>query len=232
VLHYRDLEAGIVVRENNTSGSRWLLASLRFVTLFALSIWVGGVIFLGAIMAPAAFGISRALGPQLVGAALARFTPLIYVCGVLMLLAWAIEGWMNRRNGGSRATGRKLWWAQGACTLGMLVLALYLGQVLTPRINSLQRFAISTGTRDAPVGIGQKVESDEVQATNKAAFDVAHQRYTQVTKLNLWLGIATLFLLSLRLSSSHSRHDEEYSDSPSSGRKASEEDILVATDVR
>jgi uncharacterized membrane protein len=228
MLHYlADGGEEIVMKTRCTSGSHWVLAALRFVALFALAVWVGGIVFLGAIMAPAAFGISRALGPQLVGAALARFTPATYICGVLMLLAWAGEGGLNRRRSGrneSRVAGHKLWWAQGACMLVMLAVALYLGRVLTPRLNSLQPPAINAITRGAPL-----------RGTDKAAFDAAHQRYTQLTKLNLWLGIATLFLLSLRTSAFRPRQDEEYTNSTPPRRKASkvvEKDRLAEADVR
>ena len=169
------------------------VGAARFVTLLALSIWLGGILFLGAVAAPAAFKINRALGPQLVGAMLLRFNPITVVCGVLMLLGWFFEGRPESAQSSAKRgrLSRRLWKVQGACSGAMLALTLFLSLVMMPRIVQLQpavvpAVASSTSRTLTPV------------APAKAEFDRLHSRYTQLTLLCWWLGIGTLGCLSWR----------------------------------
>ena len=70
------------------------MSVVRFVSLLALVIWLGGMIVLGAIVAPATFGVlqshdpatGRVLAGALFGDILRRFYLLSYVCGAVMLV--------------------------------------------------------------------------------------------------------------------------------------------------
>jgi len=158
------------------------LGFTRFVTLLALIVWLGGLAFIG-IAAPAMFKVSRPLGPLMVGAILERFTPIIYVCGVLLLVGWLAEIKLPRAG----KTG--IWyWLQGGCTVLMIAIALYLGQSLMPRITAMQSLAIQQPDGDA---IWPSKET-------KAEFDAAHKGYTSATKLVVVLGLSALFAFSLR----------------------------------
>lgn len=159
------------------------LGAVRFVTLLALVVWIGGLAFLGMAAAPAIFKVSRPLGPIMVGAMLERFTPVMYICGVLLLLGWLAEVKFVRM-------GRAgvLWWLQGVCSMVMLLIALYLGQSLMPRINELQPHPLKTG--------------EWPTAPANAEFDAAHQAYTNMTKVVVYLGLGVLLTLSLRTAGS------------------------------
>ena len=173
-------------------GPSWLLGGVRFVTLAALALWLGGIIFLGAVAAPAVFRVARGhgvgeLGPQMVGAMVARFNPLTFALGALLLAGWSSEHWLHATGRGWK---RKLWWSQGACCAGMMVLALYLGVVLMPRLNTLQQ--------RVPVPRDGKMVAGAIDSGAKSEFDRAHRNYTRLTMIVFWLGSGALLSLALR----------------------------------
>lgn len=193
-----------------------LLTTARFLCFFSLAIWLGGIVFFGAIAIPAAKSFDRALVPLMVGAMLARFTPVLYICGALLLVGWGLErvarGMMDHRN-------RKLWMAQGMCSTLMLAIALYLGLVLMPSLQAAQRAAgggdvarqtmaqastaQSTTTQSAGLETRKSIVIPlpaPVAGAEKSRFDAQHKRYTQLTMLSVWLALATLVLLCVRLS--------------------------------
>lgn len=177
----------------------WLIAASRFLVLIGLAFWLGGLVFLGAVAAPLLFQFCRAhhiavLAPQIVGAMVTRFNIVTYVCGVLIVLGWLGES-------GLRA-GRKLWWTQGICSMLMLLIALYSGLVLMPRLNTLQAQLLPKLVR-AGVTTFSAVEESAVplnsqDAALKATFDAVHQNYQQIAMLAWWLGILTLLALAVR----------------------------------
>jgi len=69
------------------------MLALRYVGLIALTVWIGGLLVLGAIGAPAIFGVvdarhvaeGRALAGAIFGEAFRRFTLVSYGCGALVL---------------------------------------------------------------------------------------------------------------------------------------------------
>jgi hypothetical protein len=119
----------------------------------------------------------------MVGAILRSFTPVMYVCGLLLIFGWLAE-WKLPRPG---RTGF-LWWAQGISSMVMLLIALYLGQALMPRLVALQSQAVVTGVKEATW------PSPQV----KAEFDAAHKGYSGMTKIVVFLGLGALLALSLR----------------------------------
>jgi uncharacterized membrane protein len=165
------------------NGISYWLGLTRFLTLLALVMWVGGLAFLGPIAAPAVFKVNRPLGPIMVGAMLQRFTPITYVCGVLLLLGWLAEIKLPRPG----RTGL-LWWLQGACSVLMLLIALYLGQSLMPRIVALQPQAVAARSGESTWSTPQA----------KAEFDTAHKGYTDMTSIVAYLGLGALLAFSLR----------------------------------
>ena len=70
-----------------------MLTAARIVETLALGLWLGSMVFLSFVVAPAAFAVlpSRELAGQLVGHTLARLYLLGYVCGALFLLALVVE---------------------------------------------------------------------------------------------------------------------------------------------
>ena len=185
-------------------------ALARSVTMLGLGLWLGGILFLGAVSAPAIFRFCRAhdvesLAPQLVGALVARFGPLTVALGVVLCLAWLFDGWLSRfrRTAQERvAQERLLWRAQGVCLSAMLTLTLYLNFVALPELQREQgaviRESIATGT---PLGASAGASASGAKSAARLHFDALHQRYSQLTMAVFWLGVAALFALSWRLSS-------------------------------
>ncbi len=159
-----------------------LLTIARVFVLLALALWIGGLGFFGALAAPAMFKIARAAGqgelaPQMVALMLSRFGYVTYACSVLLLLGWLVE----QINGAvSDRVDRIWWWIQGASSLAMLGIALYLNQVLMPQIQGLQ------------TKLGDPA--------SKAVFDAAHARYSSVAAVGLYLGLLVLIALVWRIS--------------------------------
>ena len=156
----------------------WWLALSRWLVSLALCLWIGGLAFFGAIAAPAMFRVARAAGqgalaPQMVAAMLARFGVILIACGLILLLGWVVE--RRAVEFGDRRE-RAWWWAQGAASLLMLGVALYLHTVLMPRIQAMQAPVLSGG--DASV---------------RAAFDVAHRSYGSLASLSLYAGLLVLW---------------------------------------
>jgi hypothetical protein len=81
------------------------MLALRYVGLLALTLWVGGLLVLGAIAAPSIFDVlamrhvadDRVLAGAIFGEILRRFHLLSYVCGSVLLLTLMIRGVLGPR---------------------------------------------------------------------------------------------------------------------------------------
>ena len=115
----------------------------RWLHAVSLSLWLGGLIAIGALVAPTAFHVTRtlpafagnlagqnAVAGAIVGGSLHLFTFVCYVCGVLLLLSNALLlPHADRR-------------CVSACFLtsaALLATAFYLGLSLTPALDAAQR---------------------------------------------------------------------------------------------
>lgn len=171
-------------------------AAARWMTMLALGLWLGGILFLGAVSAPAIFRFCRAhgvesLAPQIVGALVARFGPLSAVLGVVLCLAWLADGRFSGK------VAHKLWLAQG-CFLGaMLALALYLNFGALPELLREQAAVIHESVVN---GTPLTTAPNALKSAARLHFDTLHQRYSQLTMVIFWLGAAALALFSWRLS--------------------------------
>ncbi len=68
------------------------MSFLRFVRTLSLGLWLGSILFFGAVVAPTAFGVlpTRNEAGMIVSGSLAGLHWLGIVCGLLFLLATAI----------------------------------------------------------------------------------------------------------------------------------------------
>ncbi len=140
-----------------------------FGTLHALAhaLWFGGVIAIGALVAPAIAHVLHHPPPQLnpdilkttlttgiIGEALRHFNIVCYVCGVLMIVASLTEATVVP--GGVAKT---LTLARAAIAAVLLATAFYLGMVLTTHMDAL------------------------LAARNMAMFDDLHKQYENIVIL-------------------------------------------------
>lgn len=185
-----------------------LTAASRFLVLVGLAVWIGGLIFLGAVAAPLTFKVARAnhsgiLAPQIVGAMVTRFNLVTYVCGVLLLLGWLGE---SLSQGVTSGLSRKLWGLQGLCSGVMLLIALYAGLVMMPRLNGLQQRMLPQLARASTISATTtNPDLSPAEQALKAEFDTGHQRYQQVSMVAWWLGVITLLSVCVRTSLARAR---------------------------
>ncbi len=156
----------------------------RWLHTIALALWMGGLIAIGALVAPVAFHLVQinpvlggnpsaqaALAGGIVGDSLRRFNVVCYACGGLLLLA---NGLLLARAGLSRR--HRVWTALALLvTLALAASALYLGLGLFPAMDSAQA------------------------QSNRTLFDTLHARYERVsTHLQFPLLLALALLSALR----------------------------------
>ena len=114
------------------------MLALRYAYVLALVVWLGGMLALGAIVAPATFQvlqasapeIGRALAGELFGQILARFHYVAYACGGVMLISLAVIAILGPR---PRAFAVRL-----AVIATMLLIALYSGVIVLRTIDAIQ----------------------------------------------------------------------------------------------
>jgi uncharacterized membrane protein len=150
-----------------------MTSTLRFIEIFSLGTWVGGIIFLSFVVAPGAFGVlgSRDQAGTMVGFALGRLHWIGIVAGVIYVVALALERRSLAVIAGPAAIAVVL----------MIALTFYSQQFVTSRLAGLRREMVSVDAtpRDNP----QRVE-----------FDRLHQTSVRIEGAVLLLGLAGLFL--------------------------------------
>lgn len=135
----------------------------RTLYTFALALWLGGLVAIGALVAPTAFHLTRtlpaftgnialqnAVAGGVVGGSLHLFTYICYACGLLLLLS---NGLLLRHS-------HRRWTVAGMIVTALLLLsALYLGLYLTPALDTAQAHG------------------------EMASFDHLHHQYEQISTL-------------------------------------------------
>lgn len=157
------------------------MLALRYVYVLALVVWLGGIIVLGAIVAPATFQVlqtsdrvsGRALAGDVFGTIVARFHYVEYAAGAALLLALLAMALLGPRPRGFAVR-------TGLVAL-MLAGALYSGIVVLGRMNRIQQEVA------APVS---GLSTDDPR---RVRFDQLHQLATRLMMLNMAIGLALLY---------------------------------------
>ena len=150
------------------------MLALRYVYVLALAVWLGGMLILGAIVAPTTFEVLQASGGSqgrelagaVFGAALARFHYIAYAAGGVLLLtlgAMRVLGPRPRHSG-----------VRALIVAVMLGVALYSGFVVLRQIDAVQVAAGGLPSR-LPAGDERRVEFDalHVLSTRLMMFNIA-----------------------------------------------------------
>ncbi|HZT40595.1 MAG TPA: DUF4149 domain-containing protein [Chthonomonadaceae bacterium] len=135
----------------------------------ALVLWLGGIVVIRAIVAPAAFhvtGLTKMQAGSVVGESLRRLGPAIEVCGIVMV---AVQFLVRRRYMRSRTLFLTDSVRQ-VLTLGALLLAEYGKYILFPALDAARA------------------------ANNMVAFDQAHHLYSTLAMVQVWLLFAVAVL--------------------------------------
>ena len=133
------------------------MLALRYASLLALVVWVGGLLALGAIAAPVTFDViaarhvpeGRVLAGAIFGVILRQFQYVSYACGVVLGVALSARAVLGPR---PRRFALRL-----AIAAVMLLAVLYSGFVVAPRIQALQQ-TIGVAPSSLPDGDPRRVE--------------------------------------------------------------------------
>ena len=153
---------------------------LRYVYVLALALWLGGMIVLGAIVAPAAFQVlpleapesGRALAGAVFGAILGRFHLLAYAAGAIMLVALAVMALL-----GPRPASLAIRMAVVATMLGV---AIYSGVIVLGEVDGIQK-ELAALSPSAALLPSQLPAADP----RRIRFDALHVLSTRLMMLNV-----------------------------------------------
>jgi hypothetical protein len=157
------------------------MRAVRYVYILALVVWLGGMLVLGVLVAPATFQTLQALAPdtgrELGGAVftaiLERFHYVAYASGVLLLLTLATMALLGPRP-------RNLAVRSGLVA-AMLAVALYSGAVVLRNADSIRR---EVGGRPS------QLPADDAR---RVRFDELHVLSTRLMMVNIVGALALLF---------------------------------------
>jgi len=157
------------------------MVALRYAYVLALVIWLGGMVILGAIVAPTTFEVLQASAPangrelagEVFAAALARFHYVAYGAGVVLLVTLGAMRVLGPRpvHVGVRAIIAAV----------MLGVALYSGMVVLRRVDAVQAEAGGLPSR-LPEGDDRRVR-----------FDALHLLSTRLMLFNMVAAMALLY---------------------------------------
>ena len=157
------------------------MRAVRYVYVLALVVWLGGMVVLGAVVAPATFQVLQASQPatgrELGGAVfttiLERFHYVAYGAGALLLITLALMAVLGPR---PRNLAVRL-----ALVTAMLSVALYSGAVVLRNAEDIRREVGGLPSR-LPAGDARRVRFDEL-----------HVLSTRLMMVNLVGALALLF---------------------------------------
>lgn len=150
-----------------------LLILSRWIHQLALGIWIGGLLVIGAIVAPIAFrhaGLDSTQAGNVVGNSFLRFNLVCYGAGALLLLSEVLEWALSRSETGR---WRRLAGIRFLVSAALVGLTLYLGLVVAPQM-----------FQDRAEG-------------RKAAFDAAHDGYGTLANVQFWLAAGVALLTAM-----------------------------------
>jgi len=160
---------------------------LRFATVLAIAVWIGGLLALGAVAAPAIFDVvalrqvpdDRLLAGAIFGEVLRRFHLVSYGCGALMLMSFVTRAVLGPRP-------RRFSLRLTVATL-MLAASLYSGMVLSSRIARVQH----------EIGVSTSPSSLPATDPRRLAFGRLHGQSTLIQLVPL-IGGVVLMLFELK----------------------------------
>jgi len=155
--------------------------ALRYVYVLALALWLGGMVVLGAVVAPTTFQVlqasepaaGRALGGAVFGAVLARFHYVAYAAGTLALLALSAMALLGPRP--------RSFAVRSTIVALMLLVALYSGFAVLREIDAIQ-LEVGALLSTLPAGDARRVRFDEL-----------HQQSTQLMMFNIVGALVLLY---------------------------------------
>ena len=146
----------------------------RWIELLGLAVWIGGMVILGALVAPTVFNTVKPI--EMAGEAMSlvfrKFNGgLAYVCIALVVLGFLGKFFLDQHR------GRSLW-IEGGILAVMILFGLYVGAILGPRMEELRHTRIADPSNSMAI----------------VEFDRDHRISVSLFSANLLLGLAVLFI--------------------------------------
>jgi hypothetical protein len=156
------------------------MSLVRYAGLLALAIWLGGMIVLGAIVAPSIFGVlqlhngtaGRVLAGATFGEILGKFYVLSYICGAIMLAALTILKFAG--------ASPRLFVVRATFIGIMLACALYAGVPVQHEINGIQ------------LGVSGAISNLPETDPRRVRFDFLHTLSTRLMTADIAIGLVLL----------------------------------------
>ena len=157
------------------------MLALRYVYLIALVTWLGGMVVLGAIIAPTTFQVlqasapdtGRALAGELFGVILHRFQYVAYAAGGILFVTLAVMALLGPRPSGFAIR-------MGIIAV-MMAVALYSGFSVLAEVDGIQR---AVGTLPSTLAAADP---------RRLRFDHLHQLSTWLMTFNIMAALALLY---------------------------------------
>ena len=139
------------------------MLAVRYAYVLALVVWLGGMVVLGALVAPSVFQVLQSRAPEagrvlagaVFGTILARFHLLAYVCGAVLLGSLLLMAVLGPRPAAFAV--------RTGVAATMLAIALYSGFVVLRSVDSLQQeIGANVSPSSLPAGDARRVRFDEL----------------------------------------------------------------------
>ena len=166
--------------------------------MLALALWLGGMIVLGAVVAPALFSALGALDPvsgrlfagEGFGAVLQRFHYLAYGAGGILLVSLSAMALLGPRP--------RSFALRTAIVAVMLAVAVYSGVIVLGEIDSIQREIAASNPADPPAGEPTVAATHRLPSSlpagdaRRVRFDQLHVLSTRLMMFNIVAGLMLL----------------------------------------
>jgi hypothetical protein len=153
----------------------------NWLELLGLAILIGGMITLGAVVAPTVFTLLPPMttGGEVMSTLFIRFNMIVtYICLGLILVGFlgkiVLEGW-----------GKRIKYFEGITLLIILGVGIYLGSFLTPRMDQLRKMRLQDPSNHQAV----------------VEFSAGHRLSQGLFSVNLLLGMGVLYLNAIEMAS-------------------------------
>jgi uncharacterized membrane protein len=158
---------------------RWMASVFCWMELLGLALWIGGMVTIGALVAPTVFAeLGSETGGQVMTLVFRKFNGgHVYISIVLVAFGYLGKTLLHRVPGRAR-------WIEGGVLIVMIVIGLYIGALLGPKMQALRQEKIANPNNNEA----------------REAFTRNHHVSRNLFSVNMTLGIAVLFFNAREMS--------------------------------